>query len=219
MINLVLLGPPASGKGTQAKKLVELFDLTHLSAGELLRAEIAARTPLGSSIKGCVESGNLLPDDIVIGLLARRIEQPDCQKGVLFDGFPRTLIQAQALDDILNARGQPVSVAIELQADESILLRRMQARIDNMLARGETPRRDDNVETLYHRLCVYRDETMEVMPYYQLQGKHEPIDAVQTIEQVDFSIQLALMAHGFVAPRNPVAPSSPSHTKPEEPQP
>ena len=219
MMNLVLLGPPVSGKGTQAKKLVEDFGLTHLSAGELLRSEIAAQTSLGQSIKDCVESGNLLPDDIVIGLIARRIEQPDCQRGVLFDGFPRTLNQAQALDDMLNAKGQPLSLAIELQVDESLLLNRMQARIDSMIARGETPRKDDNLQTLAHRLHIYRNETLMAVPYYQQQAKHEPIDAAPAADQVYDSIKIALQAHGYAvmttAQKNVKIPTP----KPEEPQP
>lgn len=218
MINLVLLGPPASGKGTQAKKLVEQFGLTHLSAGDLLRDEIARKTPLGLSIKDTVENGRLVTDDVVIELFARRIEKPDCAAGVLFDGFPRTLNQAQALDDILNARGTPLSIAIELQADEGILLARMQMRIDNALAQGQTPRKDDNIETLKQRLRIYRDETMLAVPHYQQQAKHEAIDAVRDADAVHQSIEIALKAHGYNAVTPAIQNTTHNH-KPEEPQP
>lgn len=224
MINLVLLGPPASGKGTQAKTLVKQFGLAHLSAGELLRAEISKQTPLGLSVKDAVDNGRLVPDDLVVQLIAHRIQQPDCAQGVLFDGFPRTLHQAQALDALLAGQGTPLSLVIELQADEGILVARMQQRIDEALAGGQVPRKDDNLQTLQERLKIYRNETLLVVPYYQQQGKHEAVDAVPLPDAVAQSIEIVMRTHGY-APTNPASTglssiaAKPAAPKPEEPKP
>lgn len=224
MINLVLLGPPASGKGTQAKALVNQLGLTHLSAGELLRQEIGKQTPLGLSVKDAVDNGRLVPDDVVVQLMAQRMAEPDCAQGVLFDGFPRTLHQAQALDGLLNAQGTPLTLVIELQADEAVLVGRMQQRIDEALAQGQPPRKDDNLQALQQRLRIYRNETLLAIPYYQQQGKHESVDGVQTPDLVGQSITTALSAHGIqmpalISPSRPAGGAAQPTVKPEEPKP
>lgn len=226
MINLVLLGPPASGKGTQAKALVQQFGLAHLSAGQLLRDEIIKQTPLGLSVKDAVDNGRLVPDDLVIQLIACRIQEPDCKNGALFDGFPRTLYQAQALDALLTGQGTPLSAVIELQADEAVLIGRMQQRISEALAQGQMPRKDDNIQILQQRLQIYRTETLPVVPYYQQQAIHEAVDAVATPDIVARSIAVALGAHGLVSKSSaplpltavPLSTAKPA-PKPEEPKP
>ncbi|QQG36190.1 MAG: adenylate kinase [Micavibrio aeruginosavorus] len=224
MINLVLLGPPASGKGTQAKTLMQRFGLAHLSAGQLLRDEIGKQTPLGLSVKDAVDNGRLVPDDLVIQLIACRIQEPDCRNGVLFDGFPRTIYQAQALDALLAGQGTPLSLVIELLADEAVLTARMQQRIGDALAQGLPPRKDDNLQTLQQRLQIYRNETLPVVPYYQRQSIHEAVNAVAAPDVVAGSIDTALRAHGL-APAHPAAAQTMSPAiikpapKPEEPKP
>lgn len=185
MINLILLGPPGAGKGTQAKRLEEKYGLKQLSTGDMLRAEMAAGSPLGLKVKAIVDSGSLVTDEIMIEMIASRIEQPDCKNGVIFDGFPRTVAQAEALDKMLADKGRPLSAIIELQVDEEELVKRLNNRIAETKARGEPVRGDDNEETLRKRLQVFRDQTAPIIPYYKSKGMLQSVDGMAAIDVVE----------------------------------
>lgn len=188
MINLILLGPPGAGKGTQAKRLEEKYGLKQLSTGDMLRAEMAAGTPFGLKVKAIVDSGSLVTDDIMIELIANRIEQPDCRNGVIFDGFPRTVAQAEALDKMLSDKSRPLTAVIELKVDEESLVSRLHSRIADTKARGESVRADDNEETLRKRLQIFREQTAPIIPYYKGRGMLQSIDGMATIESVAHTI-------------------------------
>lgn len=188
MINLILLGPPGAGKGTQAKRLEEKYGLKQLSTGDMLRAEIAGGTELGLKAKAIMDSGALVSDDIVIAMIARRMEQDDCQNGVIFDGFPRTVAQAQALDSMLAEKGRPLSAVVALQVDEEALVKRLNNRIQETKARGEEVRGDDNEETLRKRLQVFRDQTAPIIPYYNDKGMLQSVDGMAEIDVVEQAI-------------------------------
>src|ERR1700738_4170876 len=158
-MRLILLGPPGSGKGTQAQRLVHRYNIIQLSTGEMLRAAVAAQTPVGLKAKDVMASGGLVPDDIVIGIISDRIDQPDARNGFILDGFPRTVPQAEALDRMLATKGPKLDGVIEIRMDEKALLDRIATRIAQMQARGEKVRPDDNPETLKTRLDAYRVET------------------------------------------------------------
>ena len=175
MINLILLGPPGAGKGTQAQRLEASRGLKQLSTGDMLRAEIAAGSELGLKAKALMEAGNLVPDEVVIGMIEHRMAQDDCAEGVIFDGFPRTEAQAAALDKMLAAKGTPLAAVIELAVDEGELVKRLQSRIEQTKAAGKDVRADDNEETLRHRLKVFRDQTAPIIPLLQGQGPAEDI--------------------------------------------
>ena len=188
MINLILLGPPGAGKGTQAKRLEEKYGLKQLSTGDMLRAEMAAGSPLGMKVKAIVDSGSLVTDEIMIEMIASRIEQPDCKNGVIFDGFPRTVAQAEALDTMLTERGRPLSAIIELKVDEESLVKRLNNRIAETMARGEAVRGDDNEETLRKRLQVFREQTAPIIPYYKGKGMLQSIDGMAAMDVVEAEI-------------------------------
>jgi adenylate kinase len=192
MIDLILLGPPGAGKGTQAKKLEEKYGLKQLSTGDMLRAEIAAQTDLGKQVKELLDKGILVPDDIVIKMIALRMEQPDCARGVIFDGFPRTTPQAEALEAMLYEKGRPLAAVIELAVNEDELVNRLNTRIEQTKKSGQPVRPDDNEETLRHRLKVYRDQTMLIIPYYREKGLLQKIDGMQPIERVEEKIESIL---------------------------
>lgn len=188
MINLILLGPPGAGKGTQAKRLEEKYGLRQLSTGDMLRAEIAAGSALGIKAKAIMDSGALVSDDIVIAMISSRIEQADCKNGVIFDGFPRTVAQAEALDTMLKAKGHPLNAVVELRVDADVLVERLNTRIAETKARGEAVRGDDNEETLRKRLQVFRDQTAPIIPYYAGQGMLQSVDGMQAVDAVEASI-------------------------------
>ena len=194
MINLILLGPPGAGKGTQAKRLEEKYGLKQLSTGDMLRAEMAAGSPLGLKVKAIVDSGSLVTDDIMIEMIASRIEQADCKNGVIFDGFPRTVAQAEALDTMLNERARPLSAVIELKVDEESLVKRLNNRIKETMARGEAVRGDDNEETLRKRLQVFRDQTAPIIPYYKGRNMLQSIDGMASIEAVEAELAKILQS-------------------------
>src|SRR6195952_4698645 len=155
-MRLILLGPPGSGKGTQAQRLVQRYGIVQLSTGEMLRAAVAAQTPVGLRAKDIMASGGLVPDDIVIGIISDRLDKPDMTNGFILDGFPRTVPQAQALDDLLKKKRIKLDAVIELRVNESALLQRVETRVAEMRARGEDVRIDDTPEVLAKRLARAR---------------------------------------------------------------
>ncbi len=194
MINLILLGPPGAGKGTQAKRLEEKYGLKQLSTGDMLRAEMAAGSPLGLKVKAIVDSGSLVTDEIMIEMIANRIEQLDCKNGVIFDGFPRTVAQAEALDKMLDEKGRPLSAVIELKVDEEALVKRLNNRIAETRARGEAVRGDDNEETLRKRLQVFREQTAPIIPYYDSRDMLQSVDGMAAIEVVEAELAKILQS-------------------------
>ncbi|MBV8791884.1 MAG: adenylate kinase, partial [Pseudolabrys sp.] len=154
-MRLILLGPPGAGKGTQAQRLVEKYGIVQLSTGDMLRAAVAAGTPVGLRAKSIMERGELVPDEVVVAIIADRIGQPDARNGFVLDGFPRTVPQAQSLDRLLAERGLKLDGVVELKVDEGILVRRIETRVAQMTARGEKVRSDDNPEVLRGRLAAY----------------------------------------------------------------
>ena len=190
-MNLVLFGPPGAGKGTQSKILTTERGLPQLSTGDMLRAAIAARTPLGLSSKALMDKGELVPDETVIGIIAERFDQPDCKNGAVFDGFPRTIPQAQALDKMLAERGRKIDLVLELKVDDAMLLSRVEARIKA----GGVLRSDDTPETLAHRLGVYYKNTAPLIDYYRQQGKLKAVDGMAPVEAVTAQIAAVLDAH------------------------
>lgn len=192
MINLILLGPPGAGKGTQAKLLEDKYGLKQLSTGDMLRAEMAAESPLGRKVKEIVDSGALVTDDIMIEMIANRIAQPDCARGVIFDGFPRTVAQAEALDKMLATKGRPLNAVIELKVDETVLVERQKSRVAEAQAAGKDVRADDNEETLRKRLEVFRSQTAPILPYYAGKSMLQTIDGMQGIDEVESAIDTIL---------------------------
>lgn len=184
-MNLVLFGPPGSGKGTQAKILQEKEGWPQLSTGDMLRAAIAAGTELGKKCKAVMDAGELVSDEIVIGIISERYDQPDCAKGAIFDGFPRTIPQAEALDGMLKARDKKIDLVIELKVDDKVLIDRVKARIAQS---GGAVRADDTPETLQNRLNVYYQNTAPLLEYYKKQGKLVTVDGMAPIEEVTKSI-------------------------------
>lgn len=188
MLNIVLIGPPGAGKGTQAKILEEKFGLKQLSTGDMLRAEITGKTELGIKAKEIMDRGDLIPDEIVIGMIANRINGRDCKNGVIFDGFPRTPTQAQALDFLLDQRGAPIKVAIRITVDEEELVNRLNTRVAQTIAAGGEVRGDDNEETFRKRLGVYHEQTAPIIPYYDGKGLLKAVDGMQDIDKVSADI-------------------------------
>lgn len=191
-MNLILIGPPGAGKGTQAKILEQRYGLKQLSTGDMLRAEIAAGSDLGKKAEAIIARGDLVSDDIMVDMIEKRIAQPDCAKGVIFDGFPRTVDQAQALDAMLADKGRPLSVVIQMTVDEEELVNRLNSRIAETIAAGKEVRPDDNEETLRKRLGVYRAQTAPILPYYEAEGLLRKVDGMQDIESVTAQIEGAL---------------------------
>ena len=191
-MNLVLFGPPGAGKGTQAKVLQETRGLPQLSTGDMLRAAIAAKTDLGRKVEAILAKGDLVSDDIVIGIIDERLNQPDAAKGAVFDGFPRTIPRAEALDKLLQGRGKKIDLVIELKVDETVLLSRAEQRVKETVAKGGTPRPDDTPETVKNRLDVYRKNTAPLVAFYKAQGKVVTVDGMAPIADVTKAIAAAL---------------------------
>ena len=187
-MNLVLFGPPGAGKGTQSKILTEKRGLPQLSTGDMLRAAIEAGTPLGLACKALMANGELVPDETVIGIIGERYDQPDCKNGAVFDGFPRTIPQAHALDKMLSERGRKIDLVLELRVDDAVLLSRVEARIKA----GGALRADDTPETLAHRLGVYYRNTAPLLDYYRAQGKLHTVDGMAPVEAVTAEIAVVL---------------------------
>ncbi|WP_417428741.1 adenylate kinase [Kiloniella sp.] len=181
-MNIVLFGPPGAGKGTQAAILVEQHSIVQLSTGDMLRAAVAAGTQLGKQAKSVMDAGQLVADDLIIGIISDRIDEADCKNGFILDGFPRTVAQAEGLDVMLEEKGLKLDSTIEIVVDEKILFNRIEQRA------SETPeserRADDNAETLKKRLAVYHEQTAPVLPYYEKKGNLHKVDGMQSIEEV-----------------------------------
>jgi adenylate kinase len=195
-MRLILLGPPGSGKGTQAQRLIQRYGIVQLSTGEMLRAAVAAQTPVGLKAKDIMASGGLVSDDIVIGIISDRLDQPDAAKGFILDGFPRTVPQAQALDELLKRKQLKLDAVIELRVNESALLQRVESRAAEMRARGEEVRVDDTSEVLIKRLASYRTLTEPLIHYYSERRKLLTVDGMMTIEHVTHEIGRILAALG-----------------------
>ena len=209
-MRLILLGPPGAGKGTQAQRLIAKHGIVQLSTGDMLRAAVAAGTPVGLRAKSIMDRGELVPDDVVVAIIADRIGQPDAKRGFVLDGFPRTVPQAEALDRLLAERGLKLDAVIELKVDEGILLRRIEKRVAEMAARGEKVRADDNPEVLKGRLAAYRAQTAPLAGYYAAKGMLKSVDGMAPIDEVAAAIDRHLTpagaARGKVAkPRPPEA--------------
>jgi len=197
-MRLILLGPPGAGKGTQAQRLVQRYGIVQLSTGEMLRAAVAAGTPVGLKAKDIMATGALVPDELVIGIISDRLDQPDARKGFILDGFPRTVPQAQALDDLLKKKHIRLDAVVELRVNESALLARVESRVAEMLARGEEVRVDDTPEVLSKRLAHYRSLTEPLIHYYSERRKLLTVDGMMTIEHVTREIHRILNAIGVV---------------------
>ena len=200
-MRLILLGPPGAGKGTQAQRLVQKYHIVQLSTGEMLRAAVAAQTPIGLQAKDIMASGSLVPDEIVIGIISDRLDLPDMKNGFILDGFPRTVPQAAALDELLKKKHIRLDAVIELRVNESALLNRVETRVAEMRARGEEVRIDDTPEVLSKRLASYRSMTEPLIHYYSERRKLATVDGMMTIEQVTREINRILAAVGAVEPR------------------
>ena len=191
-MRLILLGPPGAGKGTQAQRLVAKHGIVQLSTGDMLRAAVAAGTPVGLRAKAIMDRGDLVPDEVVVAIIADRIGQPDARRGFVLDGFPRTVPQAEALDRLLKERGLALDGVIELRVDEGILLKRIETRVAEMTARGETVRADDNADALRKRLDAYRAQTAPLVDYYAGTGQLKTVDGMAPIDAVTAAIDALL---------------------------
>jgi adenylate kinase len=191
-MRLILLGPPGAGKGTQARHLVDRHGIVQLSTGEMLRAAVKARTPVGRTAEGIMARGDLVPDDVVVAIVSDRVDQPDARRGFVLDGFPRTVPQAEALERLLAEKGLGLDGVVEIRVDEGALVRRLESRIAEMKARGEPVRADDNPEALKTRLAVYRAQTALLIDYYGKKGSLRSVDGMAPIEQVAEAISRAL---------------------------
>ena len=185
-MNLILFGPPAAGKGTQAKRLVDGRGMVHLSTGDMLRAEIASRSAVGLKVEAIMQRGDLVPDQIVIDLIENRLPQTDAAGGAIFDGFPRTLAQAEALDAMLERRDHRIDLVVRLKVDDSALKARVARRF------AEAGRADDNAQSFDKRLIAYNRDTAPLLPYYQRHGKLVEVDGMACVEAVAAAIDAAI---------------------------
>ena len=213
-MKLILLGPPGAGKGTQAKRLYNRHHLVQLSTGDMLRAEVASGSALGAEAKRVMDAGQLMPDAIVIGMIEKRIEQPDCKDGFVLDGFPRTEGQATALDEMLARHKAKIDGVIELAVDENALVERISGRYacakcgagyhdkfqkpkvagvcDSCGGTDFTRRKDDNAETVKARLVAYREQTAPILPYYRGKGLLHQVDGMAELDEVTSQIEQVL---------------------------
>jgi adenylate kinase len=191
-MRLILLGPPGAGKGTQARRLVQRHGIVQLSTGDMLRAAVKAKTPIGRKTEAIMARGELVPDDMVVAIVSDRIDEPDARKGFILDGFPRTVAQAEALERLLAEKGLRLDAVVELKVDEGALLKRLASRIAEMRARGEPVRPDDNPEALKTRLDVYRTQTAPLIAFYGKKGLLKSVDGMAPIEAVAAAVDRVL---------------------------
>ena len=222
-MNLILLGPPGAGKGTQAQRLVERFGIVQLSTGDMLRAAVKAGTALGTQAKAIMEAGELVPDDLMVALIAERIDEPDCAAGFILDGFPRTVAQAEALDRMLAERGLALDRVVAIEVDEEALIQRIVGRFscadcgagyhdqfnrprtegvcDQCGGANFTRRADDNRETMTSRLAAYREQTAPIIPHYEAGGRFARVDGSGGIEAISAAIVAVLDGAGATGGR------------------
>jgi adenylate kinase len=178
MLNVVIFGPPGSGKGTQSERIIEKYGLTHISTGDILRKEINEGTELGKLAKSLIDKGQLIPDETIIEILEKKLDTLNNPRGVIFDGFPRTVDQAVALKKMLNGKGQDVNIMLNLEVDRDEL-------IDRLLERGKmSGRSDDNLETIEKRIRVYENQTAPVIDFYKQEGTYHPIKGTGEIDAI-----------------------------------
>ncbi|MEM8958262.1 MAG: adenylate kinase [Pseudomonadota bacterium] len=187
-MNIILLGPPGAGKGTQAERLIDAHGVVQLSTGDMLRAAVKAESEVGLKAKAVMEAGDLVSDEIVIGVVSERLDAPDVKTGVIFDGFPRTTAQAEALDALLVEKGMTLDAVVEMQVPDELLIGRIEQRAKET---GGT-RADDNAETLKKRLVNYHRDTAPLVEYYSGTGKLRTVDGAQEIDEVTTAIARAL---------------------------
>lgn len=187
-MNLILLGPPGAGKGTQAEILIKSLGIPQLSTGDMLRAAVKAGTEVGKQADKVMKAGGLVSDAIVIGIIADRITQDDCAKGFILDGFPRTLAQADALEQMLTTKQRKLDAVIEFRVDDGILASRVEKRAKDTIAAGGKPRPDDTAEALKTRLMAYYRETSPLIGYYHAKGLLRSVDGMAPIEDVSKAI-------------------------------
>ncbi|WP_068082353.1 adenylate kinase [Polycladidibacter stylochi] len=187
-MRLILLGPPGAGKGTQAARLVEKYKIVQLSTGDMLRAAVAAGSEIGQKVKGVLERGELVSDELIVSIIADRVDQDDCKNGFILDGFPRTLAQADALAELLEKKNLNLDSVVQLEVDEKILL----ARIEQRARESEEVRSDDNAEALKKRLSVYNEQTAPLISYYKDKGSLKAVDGMKSVEDVAAQIDAVL---------------------------
>ena len=202
-MRLVLLGPPGCGKGTQAARLMARFGIPQLSTGEMLREAVAAKTPIGSRAKAVMEGGGLVPDDIVVDLVADRINYKDVARGFILDGFPRTVAQAEAFGALMAKKGLGLDAVIELQVDEALLLNRMRNRVSDALAKGQSVRKDDNPQSFALRLEAYRAQTAPLSSYYRSKGQLVVVSGMGPVDEVAQEISAGLICFAEKGSRKP----------------
>ena len=203
-MRLILLGPPGAGKGTQAKHVVAKHGLVQLSTGDMLRAAVKAGTSIGLRAKDAMARGELVPDDLVVAIISARIDQPDARNGFILDGFPRTVPQAHALNQMLEKKGLKLDAVIELKVDEEILLSRIKKRVAEAAARGAALRPDDDPDVLARRLLAHREYTAPLVAYYRAQSVLREVDGMAPVAEVAAAIDRVLN----------VVPASQSSPKP-----
>jgi len=191
-MRLILVGPPGAGKGTQAARLVANYNIPQLSTGDMLRAAVAAETPIGLQAKAVMDAGGLVSDEIVVGIIRDRINEEDAKNGFILDGFPRTIAQADALADMLKDNGLELDAVVELRVDQTKLVDRIVNRAEEAKAAGQPVRKDDDPEVFKDRLEAYNRDTAVVIPYYEKAGLLTVVDGMQSIDDVAGSIDAVL---------------------------